>query len=209
MSGVAVAGLAVGAYGAQQQSQAARRAAEGQTGAGQMSLAEMKRQFDISQNQLAPWLRAGTRALQEQQALMGLGGDTQASLAALQRSPGYQARLQQGTRALEGGTAARGGMGSGKAMTAALGFGQDYASQEYGNRLNQLAGLSGTGQSTAANLAGMGQNYARGMGDIWQNMANVQGAAGIAGQNAWQSGILGGTGLGMNLADWWKKYNQT
>lgn len=208
MSAVAVAGLAVGAYGAQQQADAARRAAEMQGQAGNLSLAEMRRQFDISQNQLAPWLRAGTRALQEQQALMGLGGDTQAAMAALQRSPGYQARLQQGSRALEGSTAARGGMGSGKAMTAAQGWGQDYASQEYGNRLNQLAGLSGTGQSTAGSLAGMGQNYARGMGDIWQNMANAQGAAGIAGQNAWQSGILGGLGAGINMANYFGRQRQ-
>jgi len=205
MSAVAVAGLAVGAYGASQQSEAARRAAEGQQGAANLSLAELRRQYDISQSNLAPWLRAGTRALAEQEALMGLGGDTAGSLAALRSSPGYQARLQQGERSLAGSSAARGGMGSGKAMTAAAGWGQDYASNEYANRLNQLAGLSGTGQSTAGSLAGLGQNYAQGMGNIWQNAANVQGAAGIQGANAWQSGILGGLGAGMNMYDYFNR----
>ena len=208
MSAVAAAGLVVGAYGANQQANAARRAAEMQGQSGNLSLAEMRRQFEISQNNLAPWLRAGTAAVREQQALMGLGGDTAGALAALQSSPGYRARLEQGSRALEGSLAARGGMGSGKAMTAAQGWGQDYASNEYANRLNQLGALSGTGQSTAGTLAGLGQNYATGMGNIWQNMANTQGAAGIAGQNAWQSGLLGGAGLGMNLSDWWRNYNR-
>ena len=204
MSAVAT-GIVVGAYGASQQANAARRAAEGQQNAANMSLEEMRRQYELSQSNLAPWLRAGRLALTEQQALMGLGGDTQSAMTALRNAPGYQARLQQGERALAGSTAARGGMGSGKAMTAATGWGQDYASNKYANRLNQLAGLSGTGQSTAGSLAGLGQNYAQGMGNIWQNAANAQGAAGIAGQNAWQSGILGGLGAGMNMNDWLKR----
>jgi len=206
MSAVAT-GIVVGAYGASQQANAARRAAEGQQNAANMSLEEMRRQYELSQSNLAPWLRAGRLALTEQQALMGLGGDTQSAMTALRNAPGYQARLQQGERALAGSTAARGGMGSGKAMTAATGWGQDYASNEYANRLNQLAGLSGTGQSTAGSLADLGQNYAQGMGNIWQSAANAQGAAGIAGQNAWQSGLLGGLGAGMNWNDWLKRQN--
>jgi len=204
MSAVAT-GIVVGAWGASQQADAARRAAEGQQSAANMSLEEMRRQYEISQNNLAPWMRAGRRALTEQEALMGLGGDTQSAMTALRNAPGYQARLQQGTRSLEGSTAARGGMGSGKAMTAAAGWGQDYASNEYANRLNQLAGLSGTGQTTATGLANLGSNYATGMGNIWQSNANAQGAAGIAGQNAWQSGILGGLNAGMNANNYFNR----
>jgi hypothetical protein len=204
MSAVAT-GIAVGAIGAERQSQAAREAAAGQQGAANLSLAEMKRQYDISQNNLAPWMRAGRRALTEQEALMGLGGDTASSLRSLQSAPGYQSRLQQGNRALEGGLAARGGMGSGKSATAASGWNQEFASNEYANRLNQLAGLSGTGQSTASGLANLGQNYAQGMGNIWQGNANAQGAAGIAGQNAWQSGVLGGLGAGMNMNNYFNR----
>lgn len=198
MSGIAVAGLAVGAYGANRQANAANAAAQAQQNAANLSLDEMRRQFDISQNNQAPWLRAGQQALSQQQALMGLGGDTQAAMNALVNSPGYQNRLQQGQRGLDASLAARGGLGSGKALTAASDWNQNFASNEYGNRLNQLAGLSGTGQSTAANLGNQGMNYAQGMGNIWQNAANAQGAAGIAGTNAWNSGITGGLGLGLN-----------
>lgn len=205
MSGVAVAGLAVGMYGANQQARAAQDAANAQMGYGNMSLAEMKRQFDLQQNNLAPWLRAGRKALTEQEALMGLGGDSDASLKALMNSPGYRFRLEEGNRGLAGSTAARGGMGSGKAMTAATQYGQNFASNEYGNRLNQLAGLSGTGQNTAMGMGQFGQNYAQGMGNIWQGMGNAQGAAGIAGANARQSGLLGGAQLGLNMYDYFKQ----
>lgn len=206
MSAVAT-GIVVGAWGADRQARAARSAAEGQQRAADLSLEELRRQYNISQSNLAPWMRAGRLALSEQQALMGLGGDTEAAMRTLQNSPGYQSRLQQGQRSLEGGLAARGGMGSGRSATAAAGWNQDYASNEYANRLNQLAGLSGTGQSTATGLGTQGMNYATGMGNIWQGNANAQGAAGIAGTNAWQSGILGGAQLGMNANNYFNQPN--
>lgn len=203
-SGVALAG---GIYSADQQANAAENAAEGQQNASNLSLAEMQRQFNLQQNQMQPWMQAGRGALAEQQALMGLGGDTQGSLASLMNSPGYQFRLQEGQRGLEGGLAARGGMGSGKAMTAATQYGQNFASNEYGNRLNQLAGLSGTGQSAASNMGNAGMNYAGNVSNVLTGNANAQGAAGMAGANARQSGILGGAQLGLNLYDYMNRSN--
>lgn len=195
-------GLAVGLYGADQQAQAASNAAEGQQQASDLTLAEMNRQFDLQQSQMYPWLQAGQGALTEQQALMGLGGDTQGALASLMNAPGYQFRLQEGQRGLEGGLAARGGMQSGKAMTAATQYGQNFASNEYANRLNQLAGLSGTGMSAAGNMGAAGTNYAGNMGNVLMGNANAQGAAGMAGANARVSGLLGGAQLGLNAYDY-------
>lgn len=175
---------------------AAERAAALQQAAADRATAENARQFDIGQANLAPWLKSGRKALAEQEALMGLGGDTSGMMRALQASPGYQARLLQGQRALQASQAAGGGLGSGKALTAASEYNQDYAANEYGNRLNQLAGLSGTGQSTASTMGGLGANYAMNQGNIWTGMANAQGAAGMAGANARQSGLLGVLNLG-------------
>lgn len=200
-------GLAVGLYGADQQAQDASNAAEGQQNASNLTLAEMNRQFDLQQNQMYPWLQAGQGALTEQQALMGLGGDTQGALASLMNAPGYQFRLQEGQRGLEGGLAARGGMQSGKAMTAATQYGQNFASNEYANRLSQLAGLSGTGMSAAGNMGAAGSNYANNMGNVLMGNANAQGAAGIAGANARQSGLLGGAQLGLNMYDYFNQPN--
>lgn len=174
--------------------------------------AEAARQFDIGQGNyreartnLAPWLQAGQAGLTEQQALMGLGGDSAGAMRSLRSAPGYQFRLQQGQRALDAGLANRGGMGSGKAMTAATQYGQDFASNEYGNRLSQLAGLSSQGQNAAsgqANILGQaaqaGQQYAQNQGNLWTQNANAQGAAGMAGANARQSSLTGLANLGLS-----------
>lgn len=195
----ALAGAGAAAYGADQSNKAIGTASGAQQRAMQQSLDEQRRQYEIAQQNMAPWLQAGSRALGAQQELMGLGGDYQNALAALAKSPGYQFRLQQGQQALDAGLASRGGMGSGKAMTAAQEYGQNFASNEYGNRLNQLAGLSGTGQTAAGNLGSLGANYAQNYGGTLQGGANALGSAAINAANATQSSILGGANLGLGI----------
>jgi len=198
-------GAGVAAYGANQQKGAIGEASSAQKGAIAQSLAEQKRQFDIAQNNLSPWLGAGRQALTAQQELMGLGGDSTNQLAALANSPGYRFRLQQGQNALDASLAARGGMGSGKAMTAANEYGQNFASNEYGNRLNQLANLSGTGRTTAGDMSTLGTNYATNYGSTLQGGANALGSAAINAANATQSSILGGANLGLGM---YRAFNQ-
>lgn len=176
---------------------AAERAALLQGNSTDRATAENARQFDIGQQNLAPWLSAGKQALGEQQTLLGLNGDSSGALRSLQSSPGYQFRLNQGKKQLNAGLSARGGMGSGKSLVAGTNYNQDYAATEYGNRLNQLAGVANTGQTTGNTLGQMGSNYAQNQGNLWANNANAQGAAGIAGANARQSGISNIAKLGL------------
>jgi len=192
-------GAGVAAYGANQQRGAIGTASGAQQAAIRQSLEEQRRQFEIGQANMSPWLQAGRRAVTAQQELMGLGGDSANQLAALANSPGYRFRLQQGQQGLESGLAARGGMGSGKAMAAANEYGQNFASNEYANRLNQLAGLAGTGQTAAQNMGTMGANYAQNYGGTLQGGANALGSAAINAANATQSSILGGLNLGLGL----------
>jgi hypothetical protein len=169
--------------------QAAKDAAAKQQAATDMATAENRRQFDIGQSNLTPWLQAGKGALTAQQNLMGLNGNVDVN-AELSKDPGYQFRLAQGQKSFDSSSlASRAGFGSGGAFKAANDYNQGNASQEYGNRLNQLAGLSGTGQTTGNQMAGMGANYANNQGNLWTNNANAQGAAGMAGANARQSGL--------------------
>jgi hypothetical protein len=177
---------------------AAERAAQGQQAATDRATAENTRQFDIGQQNLAPWLAAGRRGLAEQESLLGLGGDNAGAMRSLQSSPGYQFRLSQGLKGLNAGLAARGGMGSGKSIAAGTDYNQNFASNEYGNRLSQLAGISNTGQTTGNQLAGFGANYAGNQGNLWTQNANAQGAADMAGANARQSSLLGLAKLGMS-----------
>ena len=195
----ALIGAGVGAYSANQNRNAASDAADLQAGAANRGYGLSERQFNIGQQNLAPWLRAGRAALDEQTALMGLGGDSAGALRSLQTSPGYQFRLNQGQNQLNSGLAARGGMGSGKGMAAGQRFAQGFASNEYGNRLAQLGGVQTQGLQTGNTLANLGSNYAVNQGNLLTGAANAQGAAGIAGANATQSGILGGLNAGLGV----------
>lgn len=208
MSGVAVAGLAVGLYSSEEQRRAAENAAEGQQAATNASIAAGQREYDLQQNRMYPYLQAGQNALSEQLALMGISGDTEAANRALMESPGYKFGLESGDRSLAASTAARGGMGSGKAMTAATQWGQDYATGKRANRLAELSNLSGVGFSAGQNLGSTGSNWAGNYGNLMTSNANAQGAAGIAGENARQSGILGGAQFGLNLYDYMNRPRQ-
>lgn len=192
-------GAGVAAYNNNQQQNAIGSASSAQQNAMQQSLAEQRRQYELAQNNMAPWLRAGQEALQQQRELMGLGGNSANQLSALANSPGYRFRLQQGQQALDAGLAARGGMGSGKSMAAANEYGQNFASNEYNNRLNQLAGLSGSGQTMSQNMGSLGANYAQNYGGTLQGGANALGSAAINAANATQSSLLGGLNLGLGL----------
>lgn len=182
---------------------AAQEAQAAQAAAGKNALEEQARQFNIGQENIKPWLTAGTGALTEQQKLMGINGyNSTDSMNALQSSPGYTFRLSQGNRGLNALAGARGGMASGKAMTAASDWNQNQASNEYTNRLNQLSTLSNTGQTTADQLNTLGANYATNYGNTVTNNANAYGAGQIGMSNARQSGLNGLINLGGQIAGW-------
>jgi hypothetical protein len=101
-----------------------------------------------------------------------------------QADPGYAFRQAEGMKALERSAAARGGLLSGGTLKGIQQFGQDLASQEYGNafnryqveraaRLNPLQSLMGSGQSSANTLTGAA-------GQLGQGQAQSQLAAGQA-----------------------------
>lgn len=106
--------------------------------------------------------------------------------------PGYQFRLSEGLKALDRQAAARGGLISGAALKASQRYGQDMASQEYGNAfnryqiertntLNPYQAMAGQGQSVANQLSSLGANYANQAGEAYQGAANAR-ASGYVGQ---------------------------
>jgi hypothetical protein len=134
-------------------------------------------------------------------------GDPSAMQAALEQSPGFQFRLGEGLKALEKSAAARGTLLTGGTLKGLQRYGQDYASNEYQNRYNQLLGLGqlglGYGQlgSGAAQQQGLiGSQYANQAGNLlggqagnvgnWLTDAGNAAAAGTVGSaNAWNQGI--------------------
>jgi hypothetical protein len=112
-----------------------------------------------------------------------------------QATPGYQFQLDQGLNAIDNSAASRGNLFSGASMKAAQTYGQGLANQEYGNFLNRLTGLAGSGQAAAGNAANAGANYAAGAGNALANIGNAQAAGAIGGANAINSGINNAVGI--------------
>lgn len=107
--------------------------------------------------------------------------------------PGYEFRLKEGEKAINNGAAARGMGNSGATMKALTQYGQNLASQEYGqaydrnyNRLSQLAGF---GNQATANMANASANYGNSVAGNHTGIGNAGAAAhmGMAGQAAKQS----------------------
>lgn len=99
--------------------------------------------------------------------------------------PGYKFRLDEGLKALENSAIARGGVLSGNAIRDAIGYSQDYASQEYDNALDQytrdvqvdegkyqnkfgqLMNLINLGYGAAGGSAGIAQNTGNALSDLY------------------------------------------
>ena len=215
-----IGGAAIGSAGANNaansQANAADYAANLQHQDAQSALQFQENQYNTEQGQIAPWLSAGTTAINQ------LAGekvpDFQAPTAATeQNDPGYQFRLQQGMEALQNSAAAHGAGLSGNTLKGINDYAQNYASNEYGNvynramneyntnviaPYNRTAALAGVGQQAQATGAQQGQAAASNISNIdltsGQQIGNDVVNAGAArasgyvgGANAW-SGALGG-----------------
>src|SRR5690242_334265 len=131
---VAGVGLALGAaatYEAgQNQKSAAKDAAAASQNATNSSIAEQQREFDINQQNQAPWLNTGKSALSALAGMYGLNSDGSGQSAnapdysAFYNSPDYQFTLQQGQQALDRSAAARGSLYSGGHLADTMQFGQ-------------------------------------------------------------------------------------
>lgn len=144
----------------------------------------------------------------------GGGGAAGGIGAGLENTPGFQFRLGEGLKALQKSAAARGTLLTGGTLKGLERYAQDYASNEYGNRVNQLMDLSRLGAGAAGQQATLGSTYAGQAGNILGgqagnigNMVTGQGnaaAAGtVAGANAWNQGLSNAS----NIAQQYYLYN--
>jgi hypothetical protein len=98
--------------------------------------------------------------------------------------PGYQFRLNEGQKGIDRRIGAMGLRNSGAALKAMTRFGQDYASNEFGNVFNRLSGAAGTGQAATNTGAALGAQNAQTVGGLMSGLGNARGAAAISGANA-------------------------
>ena len=196
VAAIAVAAVTAGAaaYSASSQSSAAKQAAQGQQESADEAIALQREQWQQGRADIAPWRQAGIRALGQFEDLAQHGPPQfgpfrgppalQAgqfafrppTAADMMQDPGYQFRLQQGQQALERSAAARGGLLSGGFARGAQEYGQNMASQEYGNVYQRRLGENQQryGRALAQNQSAYERalqryttNYNSGMGQ-WQ-----------------------------------------
>jgi hypothetical protein len=195
IGGSAVVGAVVGGIGAS-------KAAGAQEQASANATAETQREFDANQANLKPFRDAGVGVLPQLTSGLKPGGEFNRNFTMkdFNADPGYQFRMDQGSQALQRSAVARGGLLSGGTLKALDRYGQDYASNEYGNaynrfnndqttRFNRLSAVAGTGQTATNTIANLGTQTAQQIGSNYIGAGNAQ-AAGYVGQaNAVNNGI--------------------
>lgn len=198
-SAVVVAGVASVASAANQ-SNAAARAARAQVQGAEAGIAEQRRQFDLAQQVLAPYVSAGTEALTglrpyveagpealaQQRILAGLEGPEKqrAAIEALAANPEFQALTRQGEEALLQRASATGGLRGGNIQGALAQYRPQMLQQYITDQYARLGGLTALGQTTSQNIAQLGQASATGQAagalQTGANIANLYGDIGAA-----------------------------
>lgn len=110
-------------------------------------------------------------------------------------TPGYQFRVDSGNDSINALAGARGGLVSGRTMQDLAKFNQGIASEEYGNYLARLGGMSGQGLGAASGQATAATNAAQGVSNALAGIGNAQAAGAIGVGNAINGGIQNGIGL--------------
>jgi hypothetical protein len=201
------AGIGGSLDSSKQQQKAAQQAAGTQAEAAQAGISEERRQFDKLIELMSPYVTAGTGALSQQQALLGLGGTQaqQSAVGALERSPFFSALAQQGENALLQQASATGGLRGGNIQGALAQFRPALLNQMVQQQMSNLGGLTSLGQASAAGQAGAGMQSAGAIGNLLtqqgaalaggqiakggqlqQQLGNIAGIAGIAGGLGWK-----------------------
>ncbi len=179
------------AAGAQQQSDAA-------------AIAEQQREFNIQQQNEAPYLASG------QQGLNQLNAQLPSLTAAfnpsdLQNYPGYQFQLQQGALATQDQNASRGLLNSGATLKDLTNYNQNLASTTYNqafnqyqtqqtNTFNKLAAVAGIGQAATQQANSAAQNAGNNISSALIGSGNAQAGGIVGSNNALTQGLTGAAG---------------
>jgi len=192
-------------------------AANTQAGAAAYAANLQNEQWQQTQQNMKPWLQAGTGAINQLATGIQPGGKfAEFKMNPLMSDPSYAFRKQEGVNALMAQGAAGGNLASGNMGVALQNYGQNLASTEYQNEYarqlgewmnsyNMLSGVAGTGQTAATNLGTFGANAATSMGESRMGGANALAAGQIGAANAqgqsimnWGNQLQGLAGFGGN-----------
>ena len=200
IAGASILGSVISANAA---GDAADTAAQASGAASAASIAEQRRQYDLSRADYAPYLAAGTESVNQLATDLRPGGRFATTTPFDFRydqntDPGYGFRFSEGMKALDRSAASRGGLLSGATLRGATRFGQDLAAGSRQNAFNEyltgfnaqtgernqlynrLAGVAGTGQNAVGSVTAQGANMAGNIGNAYMTSAANTGNAAMA-----------------------------
>ena len=191
-----------GITGATATGQAAQDAAGTQAAAAGRGIDEQRRQFDALVELMAPYVQAGTGALGQQQALIGLGGPQaqQQAIAGFEQSPLFQAMTQQGENAILQNASATGGLRGGNVQAALSQFRPQALNALIEQQYGRLGGLAQMGQASAAGQGAQGMTSASNIGNLLANQAAATAGGQIAQGNVGRQMFGDVLGIGKTIA---------
>jgi hypothetical protein len=183
--------------------QGAKAGAQTQADAMRESARLQKEMFDVQNEQQKPYREAGYSALGDISGMKPYltkqfgPEDFQAGI-----DPSYNFRLQQGNIATTNLANQSGGLIGGNALQGLTNYGQNAASQEFGNVFNRfqtqrsniynnLASIAGLGQTSLGQTGQLSSNTAANVGSAISGAGSAIGGGQIAASNAYGGGLQG------------------
>lgn len=191
--------IAASLLGSSMQADAATSAADATNAQNQKALDLQEKIYRENVARQQPFLDTGTEFFNK---LADLHRNPASGNAMMQMDPGYGFRLSEGLKALDRQAAARGGLISGGALKAAQRYGQNFASNEFGNAYNRLASLANTGPRAAGVVSDLGTNFANSATNVYGQMGQNTGNSMLASGSAYSNGL---GGVANQLGRWYQK----
>jgi len=173
------------------QADAASEAAGIQGDAAAAGMAEQRAARLAMEKLLSPYVSAGTTALGQQQALLGLSGADaqQNAYAAIENSAGFQAQVKQGENAMLQNASATGGLRGGNIQGALAQYRPAMLTNAINQQYANLGGLTQMGQNSAAGVGSSGMTSANNVASLLAQQGAAS-AGGVLGQANAYSGVL-------------------
>jgi hypothetical protein len=199
MSGWVAGATVVGAIGGSLISaNASKKASNAQQRSAQSGIAQQNKQFEAIQKLLAPYSQAGTGALDAQQDLLGLNGNSsqRQAINGIQNSAQFKSLARQGEMGILQNASATGGLRGGNTQGALAQFRPALLNGLIDQQYQRLGGLTSIGQNAAAGVGNAGMNTGNQITSLLQQQgaaqagnALAQGQAGASMVNGIASGI--------------------
>lgn len=162
----------------------AKNAADAQSQSAQMGVEEQRRQFDLTQKNLQPYIQAGGLGLSNQQNMIGLNGSAaqQQAIDSIRNGGLFNELNRQGQEAILQNAAATGGLRGGNVQGALAQFSPQLLQSLIDQQYSRLGGFSELGQNSAAMQGNIGQNSANSISNLFtqQGAAQASGYLGAA-----------------------------